>query len=70
MSFFSFPKTKKYDDAIKTTSFKIDGTDNFLHIKDAKYEVYGKYIQADGAEYPANSNINLSKKDKKWSTSG
>lgn len=40
-------------------TFEIDVADNFLNVIDAKYEMYGKYLQADGAEYPVNSNIQL-----------
>ncbi|KAL1487558.1 hypothetical protein ABEB36_015777 [Hypothenemus hampei] len=44
----------------KRTVFKIDEGDRFLLVKNAKYDIYGKYIhKLDGQNYGANANVRL-----------
>jgi len=43
----------------KDTIFKINNMDNFLHIKNTKFFIYGRYLQKDGKEYPKDSKIQL-----------
>lgn len=43
----------------KDTTFKINNMDSFLHIKNTKFYIYGRYLQKDGKEYPKDSKIQL-----------
>ncbi|VVC36938.1 Hypothetical protein CINCED_3A010364 [Cinara cedri] len=40
-------------------TFEIEGSDSFLSIKHAKYNISGKYIKNNNTEYEANSNVQL-----------
>ena len=43
----------------KTITFRIDNMDDFQLIKNAKFNMYGRYLQKDGKDYPKGSNIQL-----------